>query len=761
MERIMENWKKRAIELITGLAFTAKTDPSVVAPYPQKTEIMRPEAKRLQRPLLKKSFTLSPKRLCSMITALEEERRANIHSITVVKDGLLMLDASHPGYSSDMPHLSHSMSKTLTGIALGMLWDDGKIDLQAPILSFFPEITPDDKRFSLITVEHLLSMTAGVSFGELGVASEENWIEGFFGSSVKFAPGEKFLYNSMNSFILAVIITRIAKESLESFISRRLLQPLGIKSFFWEKSRDGYSKGGFGVYMSCEAWARVGVMILNRGVYEGKRIISEEWIELATRVHGVPPLDTGAFNYGYHIWCGRENDEILISGMLGQNVWICPKNNIVVSINSGNNELFQESPALTIIRAYLGQDISADAPADYRGICEIRIRERDFFKQRHWIRPLKKQRGLSYALGLRSATPFDESFNRILGEYVFPENNHQGILPLFLSVMQSCYLGGIEKLEIKRRGESLFFSFTEGGIPYEFEAGLYGFKRTVIKVQEDSYILAAMAEAIEDEDRRPIYKLELVFPELPNSKMIKLHMDTGRLIMRISETPNQKIAEAYIGKIAASPSLSFAVGLLEKKLGAGYLERKLTSVFNPTLHGISTSRIGYEKIIEDESRIARETRENSTRLLSAFIARFIQDEPAPETAPDKKEGSFIKRAILNLFNRRNRDEGAEIYAEEAAEAYPEPQAEPECSADFDSEIPNDESAVSDVEASCSAKEAPDGEENSDTKENAGLYGGESEENRTASTANDGSEALTIFDIIGTQSEIFDGDDGIK
>ena len=66
--------------------------------------------------------------------------------------------------------------------------------------------------------------------------------------------------------------------------------------------------------------------------------------------------------------------------MLGQNVWICPKNNIVVSINSGNNELFQESPALTIIRAYLGQDLSADAPADYKDLCELKTREKNFFR---------------------------------------------------------------------------------------------------------------------------------------------------------------------------------------------------------------------------------------------------------------------------------------------------------------------------------------------------------------------------------------------
>lgn len=701
----MEKWKKRAFELITGLAFTGKADPSVITPYPQKTRIMRPEPKLLKRPILKKSFGVSPKRLTSLITALEEERRANVHSITVVKENLLLLDASHPGYSSDMPHLSHSMSKTLTGLAIGILWDEGRIDLETPVLAYFPEVVPSDKRFHSITIHHLLSMTAGVSFGEAGVVSEENWIDGFFSSSISFNPGEGFLYNSMNSFILAVIATRILHKSLDDFIADRILRPLGIKSFFWEKSREGFVKGGFGVYMSCEAWARVGVMLLNRGSYGENRIVSEDWIKLATEVHGVPPLEMGAFNYGYHIWCGRENDEMLISGMLGQNVWVSPKNRLVVSINSGNNELFQESPALTIIRAYLGTDLSADPPAEYRGILELRLREAGFFKKRHWIRPKKKQRGISYAIGLKSATPFDESFTPILGEYAFPENNHQGILPLFVALMQSSFLGGIEKIAIERRGEKLFFRFTEGGVAYEFEAGFYEFKSTELTFGNERYLLRAMAEAIEDEDRRPIYKLELVFPELPNSKMIKLHMDTGRLVVRISETPNQKIAESYIGKIATSPTLSFAIGILEKKLGEGYIERKLVSVFNPMLLGISTSRIGYQTVIEDESKIARETRASSTKLLTAFMNKFISDEPEPQVAPEKKEGGIFKRAILSIFSKRGkREEAATVPTQSDNEVSSFDAIEELKSQSLDEEevnsfaIPNGEAAISDENA---------------------------------------------------------------
>ncbi len=653
----MEKWKKRAIELLAGLAFLGKRDPAVIEHFPSKPIVMQPEEKLITRPILKKNFTLSPKRLTSFITALEEERRANIHSLTVIKDGKLLLDVSHPGYSSDMPHLSHSMSKTLTGLAVGMLWDEGKISLDTPILSFFPDISPEDRRMYDVTVHHLLSMTCGVPFAELGVATEENWTEAFFASNMSFNPGEKFAYNSMNSYILGRIVSKISGESLDSFIRRRLIEPLEIKSFFWEKCKEGFEKGGFGVYLSCEAWARIGVMILGGGIFRGKRIISEAWLKLATQPHGIPPAETGAFNYGYHVWCARENDEILINGMLGQNVWICPRNRIVVSLNSGNNELFQESPALTIIRAYLGADLSHDTVANYRSISALREAEQHFFDRRHWIKPKTKPKGLTYRLGIRNPEPYDRSFDTLLGEYAFPENNAQGILPLFLSVMQSCYLGGIERIRIERLGDELFFTFREGGVDYRFEAGIYDFKTSVIEVKGEKYLLRAMAEAIEDEDRNPVFKLELVFPELPNSKNIKFNFQLGRLVLRLSETPNQKIAESYLSKLTYSPKFSFFTGILERKLGDNYIERKLTSVFNPTLYGISTARIGYEKIIADESALSSQTRESSTKYLSAFINRFISEDEKEEMQDkaERQEGGFFKRKIMGIFARKKQD----------------------------------------------------------------------------------------------------------
>ena len=159
----------------------------------------------------------------------------NIHNVLVVKNGEVVLDASHPGYSTDMPHLAHSMSKTVTGIAIGMLIDAGRLSVDDKMVDYFPECEYKDKRFADITIDHLLRMSSGIPFAEIATVTSENWIADAFNTTLKFKPGEKFDYNSVNSYILSVILTKITGEGLSEFLESRLFAPLGIKNYFWER----------------------------------------------------------------------------------------------------------------------------------------------------------------------------------------------------------------------------------------------------------------------------------------------------------------------------------------------------------------------------------------------------------------------------------------------------------------------------------------------------------------------------------------------
>ena len=151
----MERWVKRTIELGSGLVFTGKSNPSVIPYYPQKTEISGEEQPYFKRTTPEKKG-VSSGRILAMLKALEKDKRCNIHSFLCLKDGEVISECSHPGYSVNVWHLSHSMSKTVTGIAIGMLVDDGKLDVSTRLCDLFPGRAYKDSRFERITVKHLL-----------------------------------------------------------------------------------------------------------------------------------------------------------------------------------------------------------------------------------------------------------------------------------------------------------------------------------------------------------------------------------------------------------------------------------------------------------------------------------------------------------------------------------------------------------------------------------------------------------------------------
>ncbi len=618
----------RAIELVTGLAFTNKAYPATVPYAPSKTEISRLETKHLKRTVPERRG-VSSRKIRDMLSALEAEPRANIHNIIIVKDGEIISECSRPGYDVNIRHLSHSMSKTLTGMAIGLLCTEGRISLQTKLVDIFPEIAPQDKRFKTITIRHLLTMSTGVPFSEVGSVTETEWTKAFFESRLSFSPGTDFAYNSMNSYILARIVVRLTGMSLTNYLRIKVFTPMGIQNIFWEIGPEGVEKGGWGVHLSAENWAKLGIMMLGGGIFEGKRILPEEWVAESTCAQIEVPESTGDYNYGYQIWAHRTKDYFLFNGMLGQNVWVCPKNNIVAVANCENNELFQKSAVLEIIEKHLGGDISA-TDYDAHAVSELEEKQRTFFHSRRWAVPHEPKKGITYRIGLRNSKPFLNEWNKILGTYTFA-NNNIGILPLIIRAMQNNYQGGIESVSFEREGEHLYFISHEGGIDYRFEVGVYGYKTSVLNFNGESYIVRTLGEASTDEDENEVYKLELVFPEMPNSRKIKFAFrKDGRLIMRMTETPNEKIAEPIVESIyTTNPKFAFAVKLIEARLGDKFISRKLTNVFSPTLIGADTNSEKYFDIAANE-KIRNEQAAKSTEAVSALLLKIAGESKDDE-----------------------------------------------------------------------------------------------------------------------------------
>ena len=648
----MEKWKKRSVSLLASLAFGYDASPSVVPYYPQKTEISSVERKYFSRSTPER-HGISSKRLYSMLCELEMEERANILTLTALADSEVITEAARPGYDTGLWRLSHSMSKTVTGMAIGLLFDEGRVNLSDRLVDIFPEIEYKDKDFPLITVHHLLSMTAGVEFGEAGSVTECGWMSAFFASAVKFVPGSAFLYNSMNSYVLAMIVKRISGENLTEYLRLRLFYPLGISNLFWEIGPEGVEKGGWGLYLSVESWAKLGTLILDRGVFDGERILSDEWIGLSTQKHADAPEIDGDFNYAYQMWVSRDGDELLFSGMLGQNVWICPKNRIVAVITSANNEIFQDSPALEIIRRHLGVDIK-DRELDRRDTRLLRDKEAHFFEHRCRVIPLKARRGLFYRPGARRGYEYERRWNDVVGEYVFARNN-VGILPLIVRGMQNNLNSTLERIKFTVSDTGLILSFVESGIGYDVDVGFYEYKESVADFRGEKYILRALGEARERPDGSAEYRIEILFPELPNSRMIRIfNLTRDSISIELTEIPNSRIADTFIDRAVSYPAIGAGLDLLERRFGDGFITRRIEDAFSPVLVGARCTSAKFGEIIAAENAKADE-RIRAVRLMRAFVNRFFSEGGEGEMPTERRPHGFFGELIDRIRAAHIRD----------------------------------------------------------------------------------------------------------
>lgn len=598
----MERWKRRSIDLLTSIALGGREEVGVVPYYPQKTIVGGIEPKYFRRSIPERQG-ISSRRIFAMLSELERERRANVHGITLLRGGEVICECYAPGYDAGRWHISHSMTKSLTGMVIGALIDRGMLSVESRPADLFPDVGYRDRRFPLITVDHLLSMTAGVEFAEAGSITESGWTEAFFSSPIRFSPGTRFMYNSMNSYVLGRIAERVGGRGLSTLAEELIFHPLGIESYLWEKGPEGSEKGGWGLYLSPESWVKIGAMLLGGGELGGRRILSEKWVKEFTTVRAEPPYEIGGFNYGYHCWISREGGEILFNGMLGQNLWICPKNEMVVLMNSGNEELFQASPALAIIRKYLGgrMDDSLDA-RDSRLIYE---KQADFFASRRHVRPLEVPRGLAYTLGLKKREGFDRSWTELLGSYALSDNQ-ASLMPLVLRAMQNSMRCRLEEIEFSREGEGLIMTLLESGEVLRISVGLYRHLRCEINIRGEKYILSSVGRALGD----GVYRIEIIFSETASVRLMTVKLvGKGRITVELGETPGERIAENYIKEYSReNRHFAVAVDIIERRFGKGTLKGVIHKSFNPTLVGADRSYRSWQSIVaEENTRIKEES----------------------------------------------------------------------------------------------------------------------------------------------------------
>jgi CubicO group peptidase (beta-lactamase class C family) len=268
-----------------------------------------------------------------------------LHSLMILRHGHVIASGWWEPYGPDRPHLLYSLSKSFTSTAAGLAAAEGLLDLDAPVLSYFPELDADvtDPRSRAMLVRHIASMSSGHLTDTWPAVREEDPdrpVRGFLRLPPDRDPGTVFTYNQSCTYTLASIIQRVTGQPLTAYLRPRLFDVIGIGAADWDEFPPGQALGFTGLYATTDAIARLGQLYLRNGQWDGHQVIPREWVAEATRAH-VATRPDATFDwrqgYGFQFWMARHGYRG--DGAYGQFCLVLPEHDAVVAITAGTENM--------------------------------------------------------------------------------------------------------------------------------------------------------------------------------------------------------------------------------------------------------------------------------------------------------------------------------------------------------------------------------------------------------------------------------------
>jgi len=261
----------------------------------------------------------------------------------------------HPFYMGTRLHSLQSVTKSVTSALIGIAIDRGELPevdaLLLPLLSDY-DTSGTDARLATATLEDLLTMRLGIEWHEqdrpigpenttLQLEFSDDWVEFTLAQPMDAEPGERFVYNSGASHLMSALLRTATGRTVDRYAEELLFGPLGITDYHWKREPAGLPDTEGGLYLEAEDLARFGQLYLDGGMWNGTRIVPEEWVaaSVTRRVEDVDPEnpDWNA-GYGYQWWRVDTDGEEVWAGLGygGQYLFILPEHRIVGVANSWN-----------------------------------------------------------------------------------------------------------------------------------------------------------------------------------------------------------------------------------------------------------------------------------------------------------------------------------------------------------------------------------------------------------------------------------------
>jgi CubicO group peptidase (beta-lactamase class C family) len=321
-----------ASALLNGSNFTVLTNEAPMDYWPTDDWITKnPEDVQMNSTILGKFREYANKSLLGL------------NGLIIIKSGYLVFEEYFKDWDSLSPHQLYSTTKSVTSALVGIAVDQGLFSVDDPVLNFFSEYSFDniDSRKLNMTVEHLLNMQSGLDWDEWTydyynpnnhynqMLSSPDWVQYILDKPMATDPGSTFVYCGGASHLLQAIIDRTASLSTLDFAKQFLFDPLGITPGLWESSPNYVVCGAHDLHLTPRDMAKFGYLFMNNGSWDGKQLISKNWILNSTRVKPIQVSTNygNPISYGYQWWVQNETFDYYLyytSGLYGQRIHCFP-----------------------------------------------------------------------------------------------------------------------------------------------------------------------------------------------------------------------------------------------------------------------------------------------------------------------------------------------------------------------------------------------------------------------------------------------------
>lgn len=270
-----------------------------------------------------------------------EEGWTEPHGLMIMRHGKVCAEGWWAPYATGIRHGLQSHTKTYAATAVGIAYTEGLLKLTDRIVDIFPDEIPENPSENLkkLTVRDVLCMGCGM---DTMPRPSKDWIREFLATPVNHVPGTTFMYNSTGSTFLGAIVRKLTGLGLHDYLKPRLFDKIGIdaENLRWITMPDGMEIGGGGLFATTEDNLRLMKLYADGGVWEGERILAEDYVKLATSKQNDsateravnPPAEDNFVGYGFQIWMCRPKGVYRADGAMGQFTIVFPERDMLLAI---------------------------------------------------------------------------------------------------------------------------------------------------------------------------------------------------------------------------------------------------------------------------------------------------------------------------------------------------------------------------------------------------------------------------------------------